>query len=112
MGYTLVPGLRLDTIWIQGSIGSCHFDMILDTECTEPNHVQQDSDSDSDSDDNSYDLDCELNVEHDEPVAIDAKKQYNDDKYDKSDNSDESIICSNNDDNDSYGNAFSKDQNI
>ena len=24
MGYTLVPGLRSDTIWIQGSIGSCH----------------------------------------------------------------------------------------
>ncbi len=24
IGHTLVPGLRLDTIWIQGSIGSCH----------------------------------------------------------------------------------------
>ena len=26
MGYTLVPGLRSDTIWIQGSIGSCQQD--------------------------------------------------------------------------------------
>ena len=86
--------------------------MALDAECKETNNIQEDSDSYSD--DNSYDSDCEINVEHDETVKIDTKKQCNDDKYDKAERSDNSSsTCSNNkDNNDSYDGAFSQDQHM
>ncbi len=70
--------------------GVFDFNMVSNVECKEAKNAQEDSDSYPDN--NSYDSDFEINIEHDESVKIAAKKQYNDDKYDKAKNQTTQVV--------------------